>query len=102
MKGRQVPRRSEVCRHAWLIIFEQGSMLVLECEFCSAAVSCEVGHHQYGGHSFAFRVARGIVSADELRDLGEWFGHQVGEYHAVHLDMRSGKRHQRRSPVRAA
>ena len=101
MGGREVPRRARVCRHAWVIIFDQKNMVVLECEFCRAVVSCEVGHHEHG-RSFVFRVAQGKVSGDELAELGEWFGRQVGEYQAVYVDMRSGRRHRRRSPARAA
>ncbi len=101
-RGREVPPRGEGCRHTWAIVFEQGLMVVLECERCRAVVGCEVGHHDHGGHTFAFGVVRGTVLADELRALGEWFGRQVGEHHAVHMDMRPGRRHRRRAPAPAA
>jgi hypothetical protein len=103
MNGCPAPQPGQVCRHAWLIIFQQSPTLVLECEFCPGVVSCEVGHHhEYEGHSFAFRVARGKVSGDELRELGNWFARQVGEHHVMHMDMQASRRHRRRSPVRAA
>ncbi len=102
MRGREVPPRRELCRHAWLIVLEQGVTVLLECEFCRAVVGCEVGHHMYGVHKFAFSALRGTVSADDFRALGEWFGRQVGEPHAVHLDMRAARRRRRHSLTRAA
>lgn len=100
-KGREVPPRREVCPHTWVIVLEQGMTVMLQCDFCSAVVACEVGHTAVG-HSFRLSRLRGVVSNDDLAGLGEWFGRQVGEYHALHLDMRAARRRRRRSPARAA
>jgi hypothetical protein len=49
-------------------------------------VACEVGHTAVG-HSFALTVLRCAdwVADGDLAALGEWFGRQVGEVHAVHF-----------------
>ncbi len=101
MRGREVALRRELCRHAWVVVVEEGVTVLLECDFCGAVVGCTVGCLAHGGHSFGFYPVEGSVSGDDYAALGEWFGQRVGQCVALHVDMRS-VRHRRRSPVRAA
>ena len=99
-KGREVPPAREICRHAWVIVSQDAETVMLDCEFCNAGVMCKIGHHA-AGHMFGFAAFRGAVSVGDLRELGEWFGRQVGE-RPVHIDLGSSRRRRRRSPGRAA
>lgn len=102
MKGRVVDNRPAGCGHAWVLVFEQGVTLVIECEFCGAAVAIQVSRHEHDGYAFSFYALCGTVSNDDFRAVGDWLARKLGTPHTVHLDGRAARRRRRCTPVRAA